>query len=100
LSILVLLFTFYRQVAGHGDSNVSCSLKVRIPVSFRVIDEGAPGSDVEIVESCFRLRLRWRWLTEVVACSGRTTLIIPPREILVLAGLFRTGAMLAGTMVW
>jgi hypothetical protein len=58
LPVLALLITFRHQVAGHGDSNFSRSLKVRVPVFFRVLNEAAPGVDAEIVKRCFRFRLR------------------------------------------
>ncbi len=58
LPVLALLITFRHQVAGHGDSNFSRSLKVRVPVFFRVLIEAAPGVDAEIVKRCFRFRLR------------------------------------------
>jgi hypothetical protein len=64
--VFALLIAFRHYIAGHGDSNVSRSLEVRVPVSFRVLNEAAPSLDVEIVESGFCFALRWRCRTEMV----------------------------------
>jgi hypothetical protein len=98
--VFVLLIAFRYHVMGHGDSNIPRSLKIRVPVAFGVSREAAVRLYVEIVESCFRFGQQWQWLTEVVAPSGRATLIIPAREILMQAWLFQIVAIAASPTIW
>nr|WP_262270025.1 hypothetical protein [Microvirga sp. HBU65207] len=65
--VFALLIAFRNHVMGHDPSNIPRRLKVRVPVSFGVFDEATLCPDVEIVESCFCLEPRWKWLTEAVA---------------------------------
>jgi hypothetical protein len=98
--VFALLIAFRYHVMGHGDSNIPRSLKIRVPVAFGVSREAAVRLYVEIVESCFRFGQQWQWLTEVVAPSGRATLIIPAREILMQAWLFQIVAIAASPTIW
>jgi hypothetical protein len=66
-AVVAFLVAFRNHVAGHRDGDIPRSLKVRVPVAFGIAHEVALCPDIEIVEIRFRLRLRGRWLTKVVA---------------------------------
>jgi hypothetical protein len=86
LPLFALPITFGDHRAGCSERLFACSLKVRMRDALWVVDDAAPGLDVEVVQSRFRL---------VLGCEGGrvgevtrarcTTLIVPPLEIVTLA---------------
>jgi hypothetical protein len=56
--ILALLPALLEQIARLGDGAVSRRMKIRISVSFGILQELAPSPNIEVIESRFRLRRR------------------------------------------
>ena len=56
--VLTLLPALLEQIARHGDGAVPRRMKIRISVSFGILQEIAPGPNVEVIESRFQLRRR------------------------------------------